>query len=129
MSVLALPTPFVRFSAAQIDDESTFTSPTSVTIGDTTWQVVTEVLAVSQLDPVATAIERLIQQDYSLGSEITEVDVDAADGQGAVKVTMIQVADLPSTMNIGTWTGVSYGLARSFAKLVRMQGYGTEFVP
>lgn len=129
MPIEPLPSPYVRVTAAAVDDESTFTASPNVTIGPVTWQVGTEVLAVEQLDDVATAAEQLLQQDFA-GAVYLSKNVPAGGSQGAITVGIVLGAGgLPSTVSIGTWTGQSPGMAASFAALVRQQGIGSQWSP
>lgn len=129
MPVEPLPATYHRTTKEQIDDEPTFTASPEVTIGPVIWQVGTEVLAVEQLDAVATKVEQLLQQDFA-GGIFTEGSVPAAGGQAAVKISIVQTGTSPPTSGaIGTWASQTPGMLASFAGLVRAQGYGTTWTP
>lgn len=132
MSVFPLPAPEVVYDTAKIGPAP----GVLVTIGATTWVVGNsttgfQTVSVGQLDQAATFIEKLIQQDYSVGAEFLTADIDADGAIASFKLEVVQVNDLPDTMKIGACIpgAGKLNVARSFAKLVRLQEIGTEWAP
>lgn len=128
MAILALGLAFVSYDHALIR-ASELGPTTGVTLASLSWNAAGLVtIGVDQLDSVATAFERLIQQDYSEPSELKSIDIDASGSFPALTVACVQTGDLPTGFTVGSWSP-DLGTARSFAKLVRDRGIGVEWAP
>lgn len=138
MPIPTVPTPYVRAKSFEIDDEPTFTAPQLVSFNAANgkWTISTFSFHVDQADALATAIERLYQQDFSGNLELTSMEVDAAlAGDGvtvlgaAFNVTLQQVDDLPGNFQLGGLS-ISAGMAWSLATLIREDlGIGAPWTP
>jgi hypothetical protein len=140
MPIPALPTPYVRVKTLELDDEASFAGAVQFTFNGATnkWTFGLASIHANQLDAVATAIERLYQQDFeSLSSELETINVDAVydvDGvtvlQAAFSVKLNQVNDAPGTFDISNAVSNTPGLAWSLRTAIRVNlGVGTPFVP
>ncbi len=140
MSLLPLPTPCVRLKALDLGVDAAFTGAVPFTYNATTkkWTfIANNSLHDQQLDLVATAIEKLLLQDFSqpldqesfLVNPVYDVDGTTVLSAGfSVKVN--QVGNLPSTFDIGVATGNSVGLTWSLRTAIRQTlGIGTPYVP
>jgi hypothetical protein len=133
------PTPYVRSSQIQLDDEPTFTSPINAVpnVSTNKWTINTTLIVHNnQLDGVATAIEKLYLQDFDQPTEINSFEIDPVldtDGvtvlNAGFTVELVQTNDQPSGINVGPLVA-SVGLAWSLRSMIRDNlGIGTPYVP
>lgn len=139
MPIPPLPTPYVRPATYHLDDEPTFTAPVPAvyTAANQEW-VVNSVLTIhdGQLDAVATAIEKLYQQDFAAPLEASSYDIDPkidTDGvtvlNAGFSIAIQQTNDAPSGFNVGPWT-CSVGMAWSLRTFIRdTLNVGTPYIP
>ncbi len=135
MPVTPLPTPHFRGSGYQFAAQADFSDASPATPNYTTGKWVLGTLSnvdTSQLDPLATTIEKLIQQDFAANSEDDGTrTVTAAGGSPASPVARVQTAagDAPDTITVGAQAAWPYAKAASLAALIRSLGYGTVWTP
>lgn len=138
MPIPALPTPYVRSKSYEIDDEATFTSPLLVTYNATThkWTAGLVSFHDDQADDLATAIEKLYQQDFDGTLEVSAMQVDEVldvDGvtvlSQAIAISITQTSNALTGFSVGG-QGMTPGLAWSLRSMIRNElGIGTPYVP
>lgn len=139
MSIPVPPATYIRAKSFELDDEATFTSPQLLSYTATTgkWSMGPLTVHESQLDNLATAIEKLFLQDFANNSlDLESMNVNAAMAadsvtvlQAAFTVTVNQSGNAPSGFVLGPMAA-SVGLAWSLRTWIRENmGIGTPYVP
>jgi len=133
MPFFPLPAAHFRGSSFQVAGLADFSDASSVTPNYATgkWTIATlSNVDSAQLDPLATAIEKLIQQDFASPEDDGQRVINAAGSSASFVVSLTQTAagDGPENIVIGALTW-SYGKAASLAALIRSLGFGAVWVP
>lgn len=134
MPAFPLPTPYFRGSGYQFASSAAFADASLLTPNYTTGKWVVGTLSnvdTAQLDPLATIVEKLIQQDFSDLEDDDARTVKAVNGSPAILVdlTPTPAGDAPESIKVGAQGDFVVGKAASLAALIRSLGYGTPFTP
>jgi hypothetical protein len=133
MAFFSLPAPFFRSTATEFDEAAGFPSAHPLTPNFSLGQYTVGTLSGvddSQLAPLATVCEKLIQQDFAGGEYDTSRTVAAANGRPAISVTLTVVGGVPTAIAVGAQSAFTIGEGASLAAAIRaIPGHGVQWVP